>query len=110
MKVIAKTIENQTDPVSILPFADTHIGDAHCDMELVLSSIQHVLETPNMYTILDGDIFNVALAGSPSDVYRETMSPSDQLIKCAEIFQPLADAGKILACLPGNHEARQERF
>jgi hypothetical protein len=30
----------------------------------------------------------------------------EQLKQCVKIFQPLADAGKILACLGGNHEAR----
>lgn len=109
MRVITRVFEGQTEPLVIIPLADTHIGDSHCDMELINNTIQRILDSPNTYTILDGDLLNVALAGSPSNVYRETMSPSDQLIKCSEMFQPLADAGKILACLPGNHEERASK-
>ena len=106
MKVISHVIENQSEPISILPLADTHVGDDHCDMGLLTATIQKVLTAPNMYTILDGDLMNTAIAGSKSDFYHETMTPTEQLTECAEIFGPLAESGKILAVLPGNHEER----
>lgn len=108
MKVITHTLDTDT-PVSILPLADTHIGDAHCDMALILDTVRKIEETQNLYTILDGDLMNTAIAGSKSDSYHETMTPSEQLQKCAEIFGGLAEKGKILAVLPGNHEERVSR-
>lgn len=106
MKVISHVLEDQTTPVCVLPLADTHIGDRHCDIGLVKDTIQRIAETDDMYTILDGDLMNTAIAGSKSDFYHETMSPSDQLNECVEIFSTLGEKGKILAVLPGNHEER----
>lgn len=106
MRVITRVFENQTEPISILPLADTHIGDAHCDMDLLQATIERILATPHMYTILDGDLMNTAIAGSKSDFYHETMTPTEQLTECVEIFGALAEAGKVLAVLPGNHEER----
>lgn len=108
MKVISHTLAAD-DAVHIVPLADTHIGDAHCDMDLIMTTVNGILDMPNCYTILDGDLMNTAIAGSKSDSYNETMTPSEQLRKCAEIFGDLADAGKILAVLPGNHEERISR-
>lgn len=108
MNVIPHTIETTQD-ISILPLADLHLGDRHCDEKLIRDSIDLVLKTPGMYTILDGDLMNTAIAGSRSDVYTETLTPQEELQRCVELFKPLADAGKILAVLPGNHESRISR-
>ena len=109
MRVISHTLTEDLFPVNILPLADTHIGDLHCDMSLILETVARIQHTPNYYTILDGDLMNTAIAGSKSDSYAETLTPSEQLKKCTEIFGGLADAGKILAVLPGNHEERVSR-
>lgn len=108
MKIITHTLDAD-DAIHVLPLADTHIGDAHCDLDKVISAVKGIRDMPNCYTILDGDLMNTAIAGSKSDVYGETMTPSEQLRKCAEIFGDLAAAGKILAVLPGNHEERISR-
>lgn len=109
MRVITHTLTDCLFPVFVLPMADTHIGDAHCDMQLILDTVKRIQESPNYYTILDGDLMNTAIAGSKSDVYHEAMPPSEQLAKCVELFGGLAEAGKILAVLPGNHEERVSR-
>lgn len=108
MKVITHTLATD-DAVHILPLADTHIGDAHCDLDTLIAAVKGVRDMPNCYTILDGDLMNTAIIGSKSDSYHETMTPSEQLKKCAEIFGDLAVLGKILAVLPGNHEERISR-
>lgn len=111
MKTITHTLSNALfpDKISLLPLADTHIGDVHCDMPLILDTVARIQETPNYYTILDGDLMNTAIIGSKSDIYHDQMPPSEQLAKCAELFGGLAEAGKILAVLPGNHEERISR-
>jgi hypothetical protein len=47
-----------------------------------------------------------AIASSVGDTHNASVSPMDQLKLCVKIFKPLADAGKIVAILPGNHENR----
>ena len=110
MRVITHTLDDERlFPIYVLPLADTHIGDANCDMSLILDTVRRIRESPNYYTILDGDLMNTAIIGSKSDVYRDQLPPSEQLAKCAELFGGLAEAGKILAVLPGNHEERISR-
>ena len=109
MKTITRTLTDCLFPVNILPLADTHIGDAHCDTQLILDTVNRISNNRDYYTILDGDLMNTAIAGSKSDVYHEVMPPSEQLARCAEIFGGLAEEGKILAVLPGNHEERISR-
>lgn len=110
MKTITHTLTGLfPDCVHILPLADTHIGDAHCDMSLILDTVARIQDSPNYFTILDGDLMNTAIIGSKSDIYHDQMPPSEQLEKCVEIFGGLARSGKVLATLSGNHEERISR-
>ena len=97
------------DKIEIHPMADLHIGDAHCDYKSILERIEYIKNTPNAYVILDGDLMDTAIASSVGDTYGATLSPMDQLKECVGLFKPLADAGKVLAVLPGNHEQRVMR-
>ncbi len=106
LTTITHTLDCHGKPIRVLPLADLHLGDAHCDRGLILATLEAVMQDDNLYVILDGDLMNSAIVGSKSDVYGETMSPAAQLEECTRLFQPLADAGKILAILPGNHEER----
>lgn len=94
------------DKIEIHPMADLHIGDAHCDYKSILERIEYIKNTPNAYVILDGDLMDTAIASSVGDTYGATLSPMDQLKECVKLFKPLAEAGKVLAVLPGNHEQR----
>ena len=111
MRVIKKDLRGDpsnpyTGDVKILPLADFHIGDPHADIKLVKKLIAKVEETPNMYTILNGDLMNTAIMSSVSDTYDEQLKPSEQLQRCVDYFGNLAEAGKILGITDGNHERR----
>lgn len=108
MQIISHSIPG-TEDIKIIPLADLHIGDKHCDIKLIKDTINKIKGTKNCFTILDGDLMNAAIMGSKSDVYGEIMPPQEQLRTVVELFKPLADAGKILAILPGNHEERISR-
>ncbi len=105
MRIIKHDIDTDTD-VKIVPLADLHIGDSHSDAKTIADILSYIRATKNVYCVLDGDAMNTAIMGSKSDVYGETMPPMEQLKKCVELFKPLADSGKILAILTGNHEER----
>lgn len=108
MKIIKHCLSDQ-DRVQILPLGDLHIGDKNCDKALIRSQIDYILNTPGCYTILLGDLIDNATTFSIGDTYEEELSPMDQLKVVEELFRPLADAGKILAVLEGNHEERTTR-
>lgn len=57
-----------------------------------------------MYLLLCGDLINNATRNSVSNIFEETMRPSQQKKLMAEMLMPLRD--RILCAVPGNHEAR----
>lgn len=103
MKSIKRVLGNY-EQVEILPLADLHIGDIHSDGKKIAEWLAYIKETPNCFTILNGDLCNVAIKSSLSDIYGENPMPMQQLEQCVKIFGPIKD--KILAVTAGNHEQR----
>lgn len=97
------------DYVNLYFIADTHIGSPDCNMMKVRRTINHVLNDPVGYVILGGDLMDNAIFGSPSNAYTQRLSPHEQIQAVCEYFRPLADAGKVLGTVPGNHENRSNK-
>lgn len=104
MKTISVSLPSEIDTLRIEVFADLHIGDRQCDMQLIRRRIDAVADDDNTYCILNGDILNNATKTSVSDCYSESMSPMEQIQQAVELFGPVKD--KILAITTGNHERR----
>lgn len=90
--------------IEIHPLSDLHLGDIHADYSIIKEKINYVANTENAYCILDGDLMDTAIASSVGDTYGAALQPMEQLKQCVKIFEPIKQ--KILAVLPGNHEAR----
>lgn len=106
MKAITHDLSASGNDVKIVPLADLHIGDSQSDMKLIKNMLDAILNLPDAYCILGGDLMDSAIASSIGDTYAAKLQPMEQLEKCVELFSPLADAGKILGVLSGNHENR----
>lgn len=104
MRTLERVLDCHGKPIEILPIADIHVGDRQSDPSIINALIQSVKDTENRYCILDGDLMNAAIVGSKSDVYSEILTPSEELKRCKEIFEPIRE--KILCAVPGNHEER----
>lgn len=104
MNVVKCDLPREIKTLEIHTFADLHIGDKHCDMQLIKSNLKAVQENPNAYVILNGDILNNATKTSVSDTYAEEIPPMEQMQTAVDLFEPLKD--KILAINSGNHENR----
>lgn len=89
-----------------MSIGDLHLGDPHVDMDAFNTVIQWVLAKPNRYAIINGDIGNHALPGSPSDSAAETVNTNEQIKRAKELLAPLFAANRILAWNDGNHEYR----
>lgn len=63
-----------------------------------------ILEDPDAYIILGGDLINNATRSSVSNIFDETMRPREQKRVMTEMLMPLRD--RILCAIPGNHEGR----
>ena len=94
------------EQIELHVMADRHFGDPHSDYRATVDSIEHIKNTPNAYCVLGGDLMDAAIAASVGDTYGASLQPMEQLKQCVKLFKPLADNGKILAVVPGNHEHR----
>ena len=94
------------DTVNIYPLYDVHMGERIAE-NVLKEWRREVLSQPNNYVILGGDLLNMALKNSKSDVYGERMTPGEQIDKMVDFLMPIKD--RILGAVPGNHEARLTR-
>lgn len=95
------------ETLELFVFSDLHVGDPHFNEDLFYECREWVLGAPNRFCGLNGDIMNVALKDSISDVYGDVLNPADQLRWAKKEFAPLRD--RVLWILPGNHENRIRR-
>ena len=104
MKTMAVSLPTEIDALKLEIFADLHIGDRQCDIQLIRNRIEAVAEDPTAYCLLNGDLLNNATKTSVSDCYSESLPPMEQIQQAVELFEPVRD--KILAITTGNHERR----
>ena len=93
--------------ITIIPIADVHIGDKLSNLKLFKEVLERIKSEPNTYTIINGDLCNMALKNSKSDVYSDSLSPMQQVIKMVDYLKPIAN--KILVIASGNHEDRTQK-
>ena len=88
----------------IYPISDVHLGAAeHMEREWK-HFCDHLLEDPNAYIILGGDLINNGTRTSVTNIFEETMRPREQKKIMVKMLEPLRD--KILCAVSGNHERR----
>lgn len=92
------------EQLNIYPLGDVHIGSKEFDLDLFKLWVEMVKNDPNGAVVIIGDIMNMGLRNSKSNVYEEVLSPMQQKELCYELLEPIAD--KIIAGCSGNHEYR----
>ncbi len=90
--------------LNIYPLGDVHIGSKEFDLDLFLQWRDMVQNDPYGAVVIIGDVMNMGLRNSKSNVYEERLSPMEQKNMCYELLKPIAD--KIVAGCSGNHEYR----
>lgn len=103
MKVIKRDL-GDFDKITIIPISDVHIGDKTANLKAFKEVIERIKNEPNTFTILNGDLCNIALKNSKSDVYSDEMTPMEQVLQIINFLEPIRD--KILVMSNGNHEQR----
>lgn len=101
--MIVKTFPNRED-LTIIPISDVHLGAEECNVKAWEKFCKELLQKPNTYIVILGDMINNATKTSVSNVYAETMRPREQKAKMVEYLTPIKD--RILALIGGNHEHR----
>lgn len=104
MKIIKRELSNNIDKLTIIPISDVHIGDKTANLKAFREVLERIKNEPNTYTILNGDLCNMALKNSKSDVYSDELTPMEQVLQVINFLEPIKD--KILVMSNGNHEDR----
>ena len=94
----------QAPYLNIYPIGDVHIGSKECNIESLEKWVKAVESDPYGVVVIIGDLMNMGLKTSKSNIYEEVLSPLEQKKLCYEIFKPIAP--KIIAGVSGNHEYR----
>lgn len=90
--------------LTIYPIVCLHAGAPQCDEGFIKEHVQRIAEDPDGRWVYLGDGGECAVIGSKGDVYKQTMSPGDQLKKVVELLEPVR--GKGLFGVTGNHDKR----
>ena len=104
MKVIKRDLSVDIDKITIIPISDVHIGDKTANLKAFKEVLERIKTEPNTFTILNGDLCNIALKTSKSDVYSDELTPMEQVLEIIRFLEPIKD--KILVMSNGNHEDR----
>lgn len=93
--------------IHIYPCADVHAGSIEHDEKLFRLWVQTVHDDPYGYAVLAGDMMNNGVKTSKTNVYEETMRPSQQKEYLFDSLKPIKE--KILGACGGNHCYRNIR-
>ena len=99
--------EVDDEKIQIFIITDAHIGSKEVDLKLLKNYIKKIEKTPNAVVIVLGDLLDMALKNSKSDIYDAAISPSDQVMTAISLLHPIKD--KIAVVTRGNHEYRSDK-
>ena len=88
---------------------DVHIGAKSHHSKMWQQWLNFLMAKENASLLGTGDFLNTAILGSKSDVYDEKMTVGEAKRLLIDQLRPLAEAGRIDALMPGNHEDRITR-
>lgn len=95
------------DRISIVPIHDIHLGAINSNVKKFQAYIDYIESTPDTYTIAIGDMIeNATKCSVGMGVYESDFDIDEQIDQIADYLRPLADSGKLLGIMPGNHEYR----
>jgi len=99
--------EFKEEKIQIVPLTDPHFGHKASNVEMLGAMVKYILQTENCYTVLLGDLMEVATKTSiGTGAYSQAIHFGAQIKLIYKLLKPLADAGKILGGVTGNHEMR----
>lgn len=96
----------RNDDITIIPVSDVHLGAREHLRKEWDAFVASVLDKPNTYLLLCGDLMNNATKTSVSNVFEEVMRPSEAKKQLVTALMPLRE--RILAAVSGNHERRNK--
>ena len=103
-EMIVKKLPTDVEFANIYPLGDLHIGSPNFGYDLWYKWKTQVLNDPNGYVVIIGDLVDNGLKHSKTNSYSATMRPFEQKEWLKKELAPLKD--KIIGAVRGNHEKR----
>lgn len=94
----------QESCIRLYPFVCWHLGAAQSDMKFIQQHLRRLKNDPNGFAVYMGDGGECVTRLSKGDVYKQLLSPQQQLELFVETVEPVR--GKILFGIRGNHGNR----
>jgi hypothetical protein len=101
-----KRFPDRPSQIEISHLTDLQYGSKGFQRKRFLQYRDWILSSPNRFVVLGGDLVDAATIISVASPYENTEEPIDQVDGVVDILQPLADAGRLLGYVGGNHERR----
>ena len=100
-KMIVCKLPREQAYCNLYPLADVHIGSAEFNEQMFKQWLKTVSEDEYGVVVMAGDLMNMGIKSSKTNVYEETMRPRQQKEYLYEALTPIKD--KIVAACGGNH-------
>lgn len=100
-------IDGKPKEIRVYLLNDIHFGSEALNLDLLKKVLKNIdKHRDNARIILNGDLIEGALKNSKGDVYKQRLSPEEQVEAAVEVFYPYRDLFD--AVFQGNHDARIE--
>jgi len=105
--IVTHKLSEELESVYIIPLSDMQFGNSTFDEKAFIGYRDWILSKPNAFTVLPGDIFEAPVLGNKaSEFWDMGLTPKEAYKKAVKLVKPLAEAGKILGVISGNHDLR----
>ena len=102
--LIVRKFGEDLKEINIYPLGDLHVGSELFDEKMFIKWRDTVLNDPNGYVVIVGDLCDNGLKNSKTTSYEATLRPREQKSYLVEVLYPIAE--KIIGIVDGNHEYR----
>lgn len=99
------TLKVPSTTAELIVLGDLHFGSPEQNPKKIRKAINYALNKENVYVLSIGDNLDLSTAKS-FGVIGVTPSPQQSVKDLAHEFRPLAEAGKLIGFLQGNHDYR----
>lgn len=105
--VYTRSFNPEQGKITLIPIGDAHLGHANAETQMLQDLIQYIVDTPDCYVIVLGDMLENATRTSVGmGIFTEDIHLRDQIMLATEILEPLAESNRLLGVHTGNHEFR----
>ena len=110
MEILSRTLDLVEGDSSLIlkPIGDIHLGANNCDYDHLVKLLKWVKENKNVYVLGMGDYADCIYGRDKrADIEATDLSfssPEKQMNELYRLFKPIADEGRIIGLLTGNHE------